>query len=192
MIVGARVRARRRGFETSMYDRRIRFVLAVSVAMSVTLAGVVSMAAQSPETLATSSPRPVALGTGRMSVTLAPASGSALSARLAAVGSGRKVYLVVKDLATNEAPEVLYQVYLGLPPDSPPKPEGIHYVGSFNFFNAVGQARGVSRSFDVTDLVKALQSRKELGDTASVTIVPTDKPRAAAKPVVAEIALVEQ
>jgi hypothetical protein len=175
-----------------MRHRRMRCALAALIAIGLVLSSVVSMAAQSPETLATSSTKPIALGAGPVSVTLAPASGGALSKRVAAIGQGRKVYLQVKGLATNEAPEVVYQIYLGLPSGAPPKPEGIHYVGSFNFFSALGRAGGVSRSFEVTDLVRALHSRKDLGDTASVTIVPTDKPRATAKPVVAEIALVEQ
>jgi len=37
-----------------------------------------------------------------------------------------------------------------------------------------------------------LQSRNSLGDNTTVTIVPANKPRESAKPVITEIALVEQ
>jgi tyrosinase len=161
--------------------------------------GVDAMAAESPETLATSSGKPVTLGAGPVAVTLAPASGSAapLSARVATVRQGRKVYLVVRGLATDEQPEVIYQVYLGLPPGVAPKPEGLYYVGSLNFFNAPKSGPAAARdprfySFDVTDLLKTLQSSKSLGEAASVTIVPAGKPRDSARPTIGEIALVEQ
>ncbi len=136
------------GFETSMRHRQMRYALAILTMISVMLSGVVSMAAQSPETLATSSPKPVALGAGPVSVTLAPApSGNAtpLSARVAAAAKDRKVYLVLKALAAKEPPEAVYQVYLGLPPGTTPKPDGIHYVGTFNFFNATSSWRWKGR-----------------------------------------------
>ena len=58
----------------------------------------------------------------------------------------------------------------------------------------MGAARSDPRflSFDVTALLQTLQSRHSLGDNATVTIVPAGKPRADAKPVIAEVALVEQ
>jgi hypothetical protein len=84
-----------------------------------------------------------------------------------------------------------------LPPGIAPKPDGPHYVGSLNFFNAPKSGSGAARdsrfySFDVTDLLKTLQSNKSLGDAATVTIVPADKPRSSARPIIGEIALVEQ
>ena len=158
-----------------------------------------AMAAES-EVLATSAGKPVALGAVPVTVNLAPpASDKAapLSARIATASKDRKVYLVVKGLRTNEPPEVLYQLYVGLPPGAAPKPDGIHYVGSFNFFEAMSQGGGSAKStrfdsFDVTDLVKSLQSRKALGDTITVTIAPAGAPRGSAKPLVGEIALVAQ
>jgi hypothetical protein len=170
------------------------YLLIVGVVAMAT--GANAMAAESPETLATSASKPVALGAGPVAVTLAPGPGSAapLSARVATVRQDRKVYLVVKGLGTNEQPEVIYQVYLGLPPGVAPKPDGLHYVGSLNFFNAAKSGSAATRdprfySFDVTDLLKTLQS---LGDAATVTIVPADRPRDSARPMIGEIALVEQ
>ena len=162
--------------------------------------GVKVMAAEPFETLATSANKPVALGAGPVAVTLAPAPGevASLSARVATVQQNRKVYLVAKGLGTNEQPDVVYQIYLGLPQGVTPKPDGPHYVGSLNFFNATSggaeSARPDSRfySFDVTDLLKTLQARNSLDDAVTVMIVPGNKPRASAKPTIGEIALVEQ
>jgi hypothetical protein len=160
-----------------------------------------AMTAEPFETLANSVSKPVALGVGRVTVTLVPpasAQSQTLSARVATVRADRKVYLMVRGLGTDEPPETIYQLYLGLPPDVAPNPDDIYYVGSLNFFNTVNHDAAVAGpdprflSFDVTELLKTLQSRKSLGDDATVTIVPAGKPRAGAKAVIGEIALVEQ
>lgn len=175
-----------------------RYSFLVLAAVVTITGGLHAMTAQA-QTLATSSRKPIPLSAGPVNVTLAPpASGEAepLSSRLGALRQGRRAYLVLKGLSTNEPPETLYQVYLGLPPGVEPKSEGLYYVGAFNFFNAVnpGGASDDSRSFsfDVTDLVNALQSRRSLGDTVNVTIVPAGKPNTRAKPLVGETALVAQ
>ena len=141
----------------------------------------------------------VKLGAEPVAVTLAPpAAGKALSARVASVGENRKVYLVARGLGTDEPPETIYQIYLGLPPGVAPDPNGIYYVGSLNFFNAVGRSAEAGHadprflSFDVTALLRSLQSRNSLGDNTTVTIVPAGTPRASAKPVIGEVTLVEQ
>lgn len=174
------------------------WLLMLSAVLAMTT-GVNAVAAEPSETLATSASAPVALGAGPVSVTLAPpASGKALSARLATVGESRKVYLVARGLGTDEPPETIYQIYLGLPPGAAPSPDAIYYVGSLNFFNSVGRGAAAGQpdprfvSFDVTALLKTLRSRNSLGDDATVTIVPANKPRSSAKPVIAEIALVAQ
>lgn len=182
-----------------MRTGRWGFWLLMPLAVLAMTIGVNAVAAEPSETLATSASAPVALGAGPVSVTLAPpASGKALSARLATVGESRKVYLVAKGLGTDEPPETIYQIYLGLPQGAVPSPDAIYYVGSLNFFNSVGRGAGAGPSdprflsFDVTALLKTLRSRNSLGDNATVTIVPANKPRSSAKPVIAEIALVEQ
>jgi len=160
------------------------------------------MAAERSETLANSTGE-IALGAGPAEIALAAAPSSrdvTLASRLSAVGSDRHLYLIVRGLRTNEQPEALYQIYLALPRAVAPTPDGLHYVGSFNFFNAEStnrddQARpGASRSysFDVTDLVKTLQARKALNEPLKVTVVPTGTPRATAKPLIGDIALVAQ
>lgn len=184
------------GFEMSMHHRRTFSALATLIALGVTLAGVTTMAAQSTQTLATSSSKPIALGAGPVNVTLASPQSESLSARLADVRQNQKVYLVAKGLRTDAQPEVLYQLYLGLPAGAAPKADDIYFVGSLNFFNAQTPVppQGDSRlhSFDVTDLIQALRARKSLGDSTTVTIVPTNRPNAAAKPQIGEIALVAQ
>ena len=154
----------------------------------------VAVAAE-PETLAISTGAPVALGAGPVTVTLAPPSGKALSARVASVAPDRKVYLVAKGLGTDVPPETIYQLYLGLPPGTAPGPDSPHYVGALNFFNVVGRGAGSDPrflSFDVTSLLKSLHARGALTGNATVTIVPAGQPRAGAKPVIGAISLVAQ
>jgi hypothetical protein len=154
----------------------------------------VAVAAE-PQTLATSPGAPVALGAGPVTVTLAPPSGKALSARVASVAPDRKIYLVAKGLGTDAPPETIYQLYLGLPPGTAPSPDSPHYVGALNFFNAVGRGAGSDPrflSFDVTALLKSLHAHSALAGNATVTIVPAGTPRADAKPVVGAISLVAQ
>jgi tyrosinase len=177
-----------------MRTGRWSYVLLLLAAVAAAMTGASAVAAE-PETLATSAGAPVALGTAPTTVTLAPATGKTLSARLATVGQDRKVYLVAKGLGTDAPPETIYQLYLGLPPGTAPSPDGVHYVGALNFFNVVGRGTGADPrflSFDVTGLLKSLQARKALGDGMTVTIVPAGTPRAGVRPVIGEIALVAQ
>jgi hypothetical protein len=180
-----------------MQTGRVLMLAAVAAMTSAVNTIGVAVAAE-PETLATSAGAPVALGTGPVIVTLTPPSGKALSARLATAGEARKVYLVAKGLGTDEPPETIYQLYLGLPQGTAPSPDGPYYVGALNFFNAVRGGADAGRSdprflsFDVTRLLKSLQSRNALGANATVTIVPAGKPRASARPVINAISLVAQ
>lgn len=169
--------------------------LAAVAAMTGTINTIGVAVAAEPETLAISAGAPVALGAAPVTVTLAPPAGKALSARVANIAPDRKVYLVAKGLGTDAPPETIYQLYLGLPQGTAPSPDSPHYVGALNFFNAVGRGAGSDPrflSFDVTALLKSLQSQSALADSATVTIVPAGKPRAGAKPVVDAISLVAQ
>jgi hypothetical protein len=178
-----------------MRTGRLLMLVAVAAMTSAVITIGVAVAAE-PETLATSAG--VALGAGPVTVTLAPAAGKALSARVASAGEGRKVYLVAKGLGADEPPETIYQLYLGLPQGTVPSPDGPYYVGALNFFNAARGGAEAGRSdprflsFDVTSLLKSLQSRNALDDNATVTIVPAGKPRANARPVINAISLVAQ
>jgi tyrosinase len=182
----------------NMLTGRRRFLLLMPAAVAAATMAPGAMAAE-PDTLAASAGAPVELGAKQVSVKLAPAASSkALSARVAGIDGDRRVYLVVRGLGTDAPPETLYQLYLGLPPGVAPTPDGAYYVGSLNFFNSVNGGAGAARSdprflsFDVTGILKALHSRNSLGGDATVTIVPASTPRASAKPVISEIALVAQ
>lgn len=176
-----------------------RWPMLVAVAAMTGVVNTIGVAvAAEPETLATSAGAAVALGTGPVTVTLAAPAGKALSARVATVEQGRKVYLVAKGLGADEPPETIYQLYLGLPQGTVPSPDGPHYVGALNFFNAprggaeAGRSDPRFLSFDVTSQLKSLQERNALGDNATVTIVPAGKPRANARPVINAISLIAQ
>src|SRR6266446_4728268 len=129
---------RRRGWLRCRIMRTVRLLMLVAVAAMTSAVNITGVAvAAEPETLATSASAPVSLGAGPVKVKLVPPSGKALSARVATVGQDRKVYLVAKGLGTDEPPETIYQLYLGLPQGAAPSPEGPYYVGALNFFNAV-------------------------------------------------------
>jgi tyrosinase len=138
---------------------------------------------------------PVSLGTAPVRVELEPKVGTE-----AAIGApGKRVFLVVKGLQANVAPGVLYHVYLELPAGtSSVKREDLH-VGILSFFNAVqhdhdgtgGPGLEKVASYDVTDLITKLRSKKQLSGKPSLTIVPVGQPAAEAKPVVGSISLVE-
>lgn len=153
---------------------------------------------------------PVPLSPTAVRVTLEPppALGAApavpLADRVRALG-GRRLFLVIKGLRAQVQPEVLYHVYLELPPGTAPEGESRHYVGTVNFFDAVGltghedhgpAAAGAVPdkffSFDVTALAKDLLAKGQLSAKPGLTIVPAGQPVAEAKPVLGEITLVEQ
>ena len=176
--------------------RRLLLLMPAAVAALTMAPGAMAV---EPDTLAKSAGAPVELGAGQVSVKLAPAASSkGLSARVAGIGGDRRVYLVVRGLGTDAPPETIYQIYLGLPQGVAPTADGAYYVGSLNFFNSVNGGASAARSdprflsFDVTGILKTLHSRNSLGGDATVTIVPASTPRASAKPIISEIALVAQ
>jgi hypothetical protein len=146
-----------------------------------------AMAAEAAETLA--SAHAITLGDRATEVTLLPTSGARpLAGRLAALPPGRRVYLSLKGARAAAPPSTLYRVYLGPAPGASGAGEA---VGSINFFNAE-LSRPRDYSFDVTDRLKALEASGALGAPLTAAIVPTAQPSAAAKPTIAEVALVAQ
>jgi len=138
-------------------------------------------------------------------VTLSPAPTAAaaapapFTARVEALPAEKQLYLVIKNFRADMQPGVVYQVYLDLPPAGAPNTGEGHYVGTLNFFGVVphdgheGHAgSSAAITFDVTELAKRLKAEGELSDTPTVTIVPSGMPAEEAKPVVGEIAIVEQ
>jgi tyrosinase len=140
----------------------------------------------------------------RVSLTPAPAAGAAAAAltdRIAAAPPERQIHLVIRGYRAEAQPGVTYDVYLDLPATGAAGAGEGHYVGTLNFFGVVphdgheghgATASPAAISFDVTELAKRLKAEGELSDTPTVTIVPAGEPATDAKPVVGEIALVEQ
>jgi hypothetical protein len=142
---------------------------------------------------------PMELAGGPVSVTLsAPPGqqGTKLASRLSSLAQGERIYLVLREMAAQEQPGVLYHIYLDLPPgSSAPTKDDPHYVGVLNFYNARAEGSpGVFRSFEVTDLLRNLQKQGLLSDPITVTIIPSRGGvlNTNAKPVIGRIELVVQ
>jgi tyrosinase len=158
-------------------------------------------------TVATSQGGPITLGAASVRVNVQAAASPAaaapgvapLAARLSALPENRRLYLVISNIKAEAPPETLYRVYLDLPEGTPPSdPINSHYVGSFNFFDAIPHGEDHSQhsskpvSFDVTNVVANLDAGGLLKADHTVTIVPSGEPAAEAKPVVGDISFVEQ
>jgi tyrosinase len=145
---------------------------------------------------------PVELAGGSATAELMPASteqGRKLGARLGSLASNERIFLVLRDLVTQEQPGVVYQVFLDLPAGSTPGKDDPRYVGVTNFYGAAkaqgpeASSSSAFRSFDVTDVLRNLQRQNQLADRVTVTIVPAGAvPNAVAKPVIGKIELVVQ
>lgn len=115
-----------------------------------------------------------------------------LSARIAKVAPGKSLYLVFKNLQTNQQPGELYHVYLNLEPGKTPN-KGDQPAGVLNFYNARKDPRSdVFFSFDVTEVVRKLSAEKQLTESLTLTIIPVEPPAAGAVPTIGQIELVEQ
>jgi tyrosinase len=110
--------------------------------------------------------------------------------------TGRRLYLVLENLFAETPPDVIYDVYLNLPPGASAKDSQRHRVGDLNFFEAVGHeshgAGGAFFSYDITDLALGLLANKRIGFNALVTIVPVGRPAVSARPTIGKISIVEQ
>lgn len=141
---------------------------------------------------------PVKLQRTPVRVSLQGAEGPSLAALLDTLGRGRRLYLVLRDLRTDEQPGVLYDVYLDLPAGGQPRENDPHYVGSFNFYNAAGTAEGFSpsgarfQSFDISEVARALRARGKLSDRTTLTVFAGGTPADTARPVIGRIELVVQ
>src|SRR5262249_53469355 len=97
-------------------------------------------------------------------------------------------------------PGVLYHVFLDLPEGMNLREAQDHRVGVINFFDATAhgeekapvEGKGRSRSFDITQLAKKMQTRKALSEKPAVTIAPSGEPVSDAKPVIGKIFVFEQ
>jgi hypothetical protein len=139
------------------------------------------------------------LAAGPVSVTLSSPSGQQgtnLASRLGSLAQGEHIYLVLREMTTQQQPGVLYHIYLDLPAGTTtPGKDDPHFVGVLNFYNARSEASpDLFRSFDVTDLLRNLQKQGLLSDQTTVTIIPSPSgpANASAKPVIGRIEVVVQ
>ena len=175
---------------------RKKFAALAGIALSVFAAAAIrTVAAEVPRIIASSGSKPVVLGEKATRVPLEMPAGT-LESRIAAMGDGKQLYLVLRDPETDSQPGVLYHLYLDLPEGATPGKDDIHYVGSLNFFGverAAGEAaREGFRSFEITALVKGLAKRQTLTKQTSVTIIPFGTPVPDSHPRIRLIEIVEQ
>ncbi|HSR65726.1 MAG TPA: tyrosinase family protein [Xanthomonadaceae bacterium] len=142
------------------------------------------------------------LGDKPTRVMLEPLAGARRSEVLGLDGTGKRAYLLLKDLHTWEQPGVLFHVYVG-PGKGPARLDAAHHAGVINFFDAefhnfgdpkMDMALGENLySFDVTAILESL--RRNAGGNARaallVSIVPAGRP-AGGSPMVGTIELVRQ
>ena len=129
----------------------------------------------------------------RVAVELVPGEkGQSLSARIAKLAPGKSLYLVFKNLQTDNQPGELYHVYLNVEPGKTPNTSE-QPAGVLNFFNARKDPRAdVFFSFDVTEALRKLSAEKQLPESLTLTIIPAEPPAAGAVPTIGQIELVEQ
>lgn len=130
---------------------------------------------------------PIPLGPGPVEVTLTARENAPLSQRVRALPSDHRVFLVVRDVRTNVAPNGLYEVFLQLPRNASAETRRRFHVGYINFFEA-SDGHGAEFRFDITDLVRRLG--EGLGSSVRVTIRPAARATLGnARPVIGDIVM---
>src|SRR6185295_14320517 len=143
---------------------------------------------------------PILLDAGPSRVTLKAAQpGMTLASHLRSLPLDKRVSLIIGEMSAAEQPGVPYEIYFDLPSDGKIDVHSANYVGTITFFNAVkleGAAPNSNDprffSFDVTGIIRTLQSKKMLTDDTTVVVKPAGTPAAEAKPRIARLELVEQ
>ena len=141
---------------------------------------------------------PLSLGGEQTRVSLKGVSDVAPASRLKSL-AGRRVYLVIGELNAAEQPGVPYQVFFDLPTGAQADTNSPNNVGVITFFNAVRLEGSVPDSkdprffsFDITEIVRRLNSKNLLTEDTSVTIKPGGTPNAAAKARIGRIEIIER
>lgn len=120
--------------------------------------------------------------------------------RLDAPQANRNLYLLLTGIMLHADPgDVVYDVYVDLPEGAAPGPNSPNYVGTLNFFHVMAGHGDMpagdtlnphtTAAFNVTDVVRRLQSGNTLAQQASVTLIPNGKPEG--QPIVQQVQLVE-
>jgi hypothetical protein len=144
------------------------------IALALSLAGgwtgCSGASATSPEVLAASPRAEVRLGNAPVRVSLAlPASAESQVEARTARGEGR-LRLVIEGLQLLH-PGAVYEVYLNLPAGQPPVPDNSARVGNLSLFTDPESSGEITRSFDITDRVKALRQRRQWSGQVELTFV---------------------
>ena len=121
------------------------------------------------------------------------------AAQIQTLPAEQHIFLRLKNLQANIQPGVLYHVFLNLPANAGPDEAASHRIGFVSFFNFV-QMKHQDRSdisqrfltFEVTRVMKDLETKGFLKDGVSVTVAPNREPVTDAKPLVGQIDLVHQ
>jgi len=143
---------------------------------------------------------PVLLDAGPARVTLKAAEpGMTLASHFRSLAFDKRVSLIIGEMSAAEQPGVPYEIFFDLPSGGKADVHSANYVGTITFFNAVkleGAAPNSNDprffSFDVTGIIRTLQSKKMLTEDTTVVVKPAGTPAAAAKPRIARLELVEQ
>ncbi len=158
--------------------------------------GAPTAAASAPRQLvAKSTPIPLGPGPVRGQKLEAPPSPQAavpLGDRIAKLGPGQKLFLVVSNLQAKAQPGVTYNLYLELPA-TVAATGATNFVGSINFFDAaMHMPSDKFFSFDITDVAKRLKAQGKLATSAELTIAPEGTPASDAAPVIGSVSIVQQ
>jgi hypothetical protein len=143
---------------------------------------------------------PVLLDAGPSRVTLKAAEpGMTLASHLRSLASDKRVYLVIGEMSAAEQPGVPYEIFFDLPASGKADVQSASYVGTITFFNAVKLESAAPNSndprffsFDVTGIIRNLQSKKMLTEETTVVVKPAGTPAAEAKPRIARLELFER
>ena len=141
---------------------------------------------------------PVALDASPARVILkASQTGESLGEKLGALAAGRQLYLIVGELSAARQPGVAFHVFFNLPSGAKTDLSSPQYAGTINFYDAVKLEGSETNakdarafSFDVTGIVRDLQSKKLLGGETTVTIRPGGVPVAGAQARIGRLDLV--
>jgi hypothetical protein len=114
------------------------------------------------------------------------------SRTLGAAASTRHLELVLRGLRSDNPPDVLVNVYVGLAAGERPAEGDPRYVGSLNFYaaNPFNPTDRVFQIYDLTAALRSLRRRHVLGDSLRVTFVPEGTPAAGTKASLARVELV--
>jgi tyrosinase len=115
--------------------------------------------------------------------------------RVRKLPADRRLYLVLEQLHARATPEIIYDLYLNLPPGATGEEAQAHRVGDINFFEAAGHEghdTDAFFSYDITDVARNLLEMRRLGFNAVVTVVPAGIPAVNARPEIGRLSIVEQ